>query len=305
MLLAVTPREFELTVGQARIRGLEYGDPALRPLVLVHGIRDHGWSLDPIARAFAAEYRVVVPHLRGHGDSEPAGSYAMADLVGDLAALVDARSLSRPVLVGHSLGGQIVAQYAGIFDDVPAALVCIEGLGPPRRAGEATGAGRRELLRERIRASAAGYPAGEALPDLDAAIERFRQRNPSLSEDRARFLVERGTEPHPSGGLRWKWDPDAQKVWTTVSPDENEERWGWVRCPVLIVTASDSARYWTQRGLSEPLPASAFEADLRRKIGCFADAESVVIEAAGHMVHFDQPDTLILALRDFLKRRLV
>jgi pimeloyl-ACP methyl ester carboxylesterase len=244
---------------------------------------------------------VLVPHLRGHGDSGKPGSYAMAEFVADLHALVQAFSLERPVLLGHSLGGQIAAHYAGLFDGA-SALVCVEGLGPPRR--ESSAEERRARLRERTLALLEGSTAREPLRDLDAAIARFRERNPRLSPARARALVERGTEPAPGGGLRWKWAPGVHRVWSTVGLDETEEVWGWIRCPVLVVIAAESSRWWTRRGLSEPMPPDLFAAELERKVARFADAEHVVLEDAGHMVHYDQPEALLHAVRDFLKRRL-
>ncbi len=285
-----------------RIAGLAYGDPSRPPMVLVHGIRDHAGSFDPIARAFAGEYFVLVPDLRGHGDSDKPGSYAMAEFVADLRALVLGRALARPVIVGHSLGGQIAAHYAALFDDV-AALISVEGLGPPRRPGDASPDGRRARLRARTADLLEPSAPREPLPDFEAALRRFRERNPRLSPERARRLVERGTEPAPGGGLRWKWAPDSSKVWSTIGIDDIEEIWSWIRCPVLVVTAAESARYWTQRGLSDPVSPEAFAADLERKLARFADAEHVVVDGAGHMLHYDQPDALVRAVRDFLKRR--
>jgi pimeloyl-ACP methyl ester carboxylesterase len=296
------PTTFEFDAAGVRIAGLAYGDPARPPMVLVHGIRDHAGSFEPIARAFAEDYHVLAPDLRGHGDSDKPGSYAMAELVADLRALVRARGLARPVILGHSLGGQIAAHYAGLFDDV-AALVCAEGLGPPRRAEDATPEGRRARLRGRTAQLLEAPAPREPLPDFVSALRRFCERNPRLDPERARRLVERGTEPVPGGGLRWKWAPDAQKVWSTVGMDDVEEIWSWIRCPVLVVTAADSASYWTRRGLSDALPADAFAADLERKLARFADAEHVVVDGAGHMLHYDQPDALVRAVRDFLKRR--
>ncbi len=296
------PTTFEIDAGGVRIAGLDYGDPARRALILVHGIRDHAFSFDPIARALASEFRVLVPNLRGHGASERPGSYALAEFVADLAAVVRLTD-AEPVLVGHSLGGQIVSHYAALFDEVSATIL-IEGLGPPRRVAERTPEGRRARMRERVESLLEGRAAREPLPDFEAALARFRARNPRLDADRARLLALHGTEPDPAGGLRWRFDPNAQKVWSSIGFDENEEIWSWIRCPVLAVTASESATYWTRRGLSEPVSPARFAADLERKLARFADVEHVVVEGAGHMTHYDQPDLLVHAIRDFLKRRL-
>ena len=166
------PREISVAAGEVRLSALEYGPPDGAPLVLVHGIRDLAWSFDPVARAFAGQFRVLVPHLRGHGDSDKPGAYAMADLVGDLRALVDGLALEHPVLVGHSLGGQIVAGYAGVFRDVPRALVVIEGMGPPEREAERSEEGRLARLRRGIRSLDQPPTPPAPLPDLEAALER-------------------------------------------------------------------------------------------------------------------------------------
>jgi pimeloyl-ACP methyl ester carboxylesterase len=297
------PTPFEIAAGEVRIRGLDYGDPSLPAMVVVHGMRDHAHSFDPVARAFLGEFRVLVPDLRGHGRSDRPGSYAMAQFVADLHALVLAFSLDRPVLVGHSLGGQIAAHYAGLFAEIPAALLCIEGLGPPRRPEDRSAQGRRERMRERTIALLERSEPREGLADLEAAVARFRARHPRLPAARARSLVEHATEPGPGGGLRWRWAPEVHRVWSTIGLDETEEVWSWIRSPVLVVTASESASWWTRRGLSEPILPSEFSAELERKLAIFADAEHVIIEGSGHMVHYDQPEALVGAMRDFLGRR--
>ena len=55
----------------------------------------------------------------------------MAHHIADLHAVFADCRLERPIVIGHSLGGQVVAQWAGIFAELPRAVVLIEGLGPP------------------------------------------------------------------------------------------------------------------------------------------------------------------------------
>ena len=44
--------------------------------------------------------------------------------------------------------------------------------------------------------------------------------------------------------------------------------------------------------------------ELQRRLACFPDVECVEIPGAGHMVHFDEPDRLNVAIDAFLRRRL-
>lgn len=83
-----------------------------RPVVLVHGITEARGSWDPVTDVLARQWRVVRVDLRGHGESARQPPYDLATMAADVAAVVDALDLERPLLVGHSLGGVVVTAYA-------------------------------------------------------------------------------------------------------------------------------------------------------------------------------------------------
>lgn len=76
------------------------------PVVLVHGWAYASGVFEELAAGLVRRRRVVRPDLRGHGRSSP-GAFALPELAGDLAALVEALGLERAVVVGWSLGAQI------------------------------------------------------------------------------------------------------------------------------------------------------------------------------------------------------
>jgi len=94
-----------------------------RPIVLLHeGIADrrmwnHEFSL------FSREYRVVRYDLRGYGGSAPATSQYSS--VRDLVALLDHLGLSRPLIVGPSMGGRIALDLALAYPAKVGALLLI------------------------------------------------------------------------------------------------------------------------------------------------------------------------------------
>ena len=280
--------------GALRIHVREWGDPALPPLVLVHGLRDHSHSFDDLARGLLDRFRVLALDLRGHGDSETTPYYAFGHFVLDLHNLVRALRLTRPVLVGHSMGGEIVARLAGAFPDVAAKVVLIEGLGPPPRdiADEV-----RSTIEgfARIDRALAGQPG---LADLDAAYRRLRERNPRLTEQKARELALLGTRAREDGTLEWKFDAmlTTMAVTDPFDLDFAMAFWGRIAAPVLVVHGAESGEFWRRRAGTVYLEPD----DLRRRLACFREARFVEIAGAGHMVHFDRPRELLTAIREFL-----
>lgn len=83
------------------------------PIILLHGLMGSGACWTPLARALEGELDVVMPDARGHGGSSaPDHGYRYDDLASDVVGLVRALALSRPVLLGHSMGGMTAAVVA-------------------------------------------------------------------------------------------------------------------------------------------------------------------------------------------------
>jgi 3-oxoadipate enol-lactonase/4-carboxymuconolactone decarboxylase len=90
---------------------LEHGDPANPAVVFLGSIGSDASMWAPQAHALSDRFRVVCVDHRGHGKSPaPQGPYTMADLGGDVVALLDRLGLGAVHLVGLSLGGA-VAQW--------------------------------------------------------------------------------------------------------------------------------------------------------------------------------------------------
>jgi pimeloyl-ACP methyl ester carboxylesterase len=82
-------------------------------VVLVHGITESRRTWDPLfARFLQAGYRVILPDLRGHGDSSKVGPYDLTTMAGDLGEVLTAEGVDDALVVGHSLGGAVVSAYA-------------------------------------------------------------------------------------------------------------------------------------------------------------------------------------------------
>jgi 3-oxoadipate enol-lactonase len=104
-------------------------------LVLLNSLGSTLAMWEPQIDELASRFRVVRLDLRGHGGSPvPPGPYALADLGGDVVALLDRLGIPRAHLCGVSLGG-MVAMWLGIHapERVDRLVLCCTSarLGPP------------------------------------------------------------------------------------------------------------------------------------------------------------------------------
>lgn len=125
------------------------GDGGTRgDVVLVHGIGVSSRYFAPLVAALASRTRVVVPDLPGFGGSpRPPAPLAIAEHAAVVAALVAALGLERPVLVGHSMGAQVVTEAAAAARPGEVGGTVLVGPVTDPRAATAAGQGLR-LLRD-------------------------------------------------------------------------------------------------------------------------------------------------------------
>src|SRR5690606_16793891 len=86
-----------------------------RPVVFLHGAgMDHTSFAAQAAAARDAGYRAVLVDQRAHGLSPLAHGvrFTAADALADLVALIEDLELDRPVLIGHSMGGNLAQSFA-------------------------------------------------------------------------------------------------------------------------------------------------------------------------------------------------
>lgn len=83
-------------------------------IVMLHGYGGYAMQWQYQLRAFADRYRVIAYDLRGHHHSDaPYTRYDMAEFQSDLDTVLDRLNVSLPfILMGHSFGGAIAAEFA-------------------------------------------------------------------------------------------------------------------------------------------------------------------------------------------------
>ena len=271
-----------------RLHYVDWGNEGAPAMLLVHGGRDHCRNWDWVAQAFKADYHVIAPDLRGHGDSQwlVGGSYATIDYVYDIAQLVRQTGLQDIVLIGHSMGGSVALAYAGLYPQTVRKLVSIEGMGMSPATADDSAPGHERLLSwvENLRELSARIP--KRYPTLEDAFERMQQANPHLTEDQARHLTIHGSNQNEDGTYSWKFD-NYMRAWSPVglSGPQTLALYRRISCPTLLVHGAES---WA----SDPAEDG--------RLDYFRSARSVGVENAGHWVHHDQLEAFLGFVRPFL-----
>lgn len=273
-----------------KLHYLDWGNETAPHMLLIHGIHDHCHTWDWVAQTLCSAFHVVVPDLRGHGDSDWAigGAYGHIDDVYDLAQLVHQDELDPVHIIAHSLGGTLACIFAGIYPEKIASLTVLEGVGG-MPDWYVRGSTTRETLKFWIDSNRkmAGRTA-RRYPSLAEAFKRMQKSNPHLDEQRARHLTVHGSNRNEDGSYTWKFDNYTHSRPPYDIPyDQIQELWREITCPVLLITAT------------EGYPYRIGQNDTAKH---FRNVESALIERAGHWVHHDQLDQFLKVTLDFLQR---
>jgi len=90
-----------------------------RTLVLLHGFGEDGNIWENQIEYFKNDYRIIVPDLRGTGQSEiqPEEHLSMESMANDIKLILEAEAIDSCILFGHSMGGYITLAFAEMFPE--------------------------------------------------------------------------------------------------------------------------------------------------------------------------------------------
>jgi pimeloyl-ACP methyl ester carboxylesterase len=117
-----------VTLRGLRFHYREYGKAGARPLVLLHGVASNSRIWITTAPLLAQRFHVLALDQRGHGESDkPDSGYDFASVAGDAVAFIEALELQRPIVAGHSWGGNVAIELAATHPELPAGIALIDG----------------------------------------------------------------------------------------------------------------------------------------------------------------------------------
>jgi pimeloyl-ACP methyl ester carboxylesterase len=262
-----------------------------QPVLLLHGGGQtrHAWraTAERIADAGRVAYAV---DQRGHGDSEwiASGAYTFHDFAADVRTLAEtlaARSGSKPVVIGASLGGiaallaegGAAQQGSGLF----AALVLVDITPRVDPDGLAK-------IQGFMRAH-----ANEGFASVAEAADAVAAYLPHRPRPRSEEGLKKNLRLHPDGRWRWHWDPRFLIGRRTVGGVRDGLEMAMIdaarriKVPTLLV-----------RGGSSEL---VHEAHVKEFLALVPHAQYADVTGARHMVAGDRNDQFAVAIFDFLQ----
>ncbi len=264
-------------VNGLRIAYTEWNPGAPKAMLLVHGLQGQSHAWDPIADALAAEYRIVCPDLRGHGESAWAREgYWTANFVEDLHQLVQRLDLAPVLYVGHSLGARIGYAYGAAHPAEIRGMV-LSDAGPETPATAAKSA-------TKVVGAAAATPGFRS---RDEALRLLREQHPEWQPVFHELDAHYQLRENWAGKFVYKHDPDL--FWITRSAGLKEIPLLWEAAaratPRTLILKGEKSPY-----LDQPL--------LERLLQTMPRAKAAVMPT-GHYIPKEAPELFTKQVLNF------
>jgi 3-oxoadipate enol-lactonase len=243
-------------------------------VVLLHPFPANHDFWGPVAESLASGYRVILPDLRGHGDSTPGDGPATMDKhAADLARVCDDAGVGRAVFAGVSIGGYVLFEFwrrnrerfsALVLADTKAAADTEQARMTRLKAADDVEKHGPEKFIEALLPRLLGESTRAARPDK---VDRAQQMMRKMTVQGI-VAVQRGMAVRP----------DSTPTLATIN------------VPTLLVFGEEDV-------LSTPAEGRAMQQQI-------AGSKMQIIPRAGHYALFEQPEDAVKILRPWLATRI-
>lgn len=264
------PASAPMTTRDGRFGYEAAGKPASPPLVFLHGIGGAARAWRAQIEAFGDRYRAMAWDMPGYGGSAPLPSVSIATLADALQDFLKEVGATRPILVGHSIGGMIVQQWLTKHPDVAAAVILAQ---TSPAFGKADGDWQKEFIGARLGPLDRGETMASLAPTLVKELvgDNADVRGMELARDCMAAVPEASYRASMLALLGF----DRRNALKDIA------------VPTLVLSGS--------RDKNAPAPMMA-------KMATYIPSASYVeLEGAGHLVNLERPAAFNAALDSFLK----
>jgi len=243
------------------------------PVVLVHGFSDDGLCWNKIPQFLSASYDVTMLDMRGHGLSDkPESGGRYEDMAGDVFAVIRSLNLSKPVVMGHSMGAATAAVLAESYPDWVSGVVLED---PPWHDPQKINPEQQAMFAQGFRKMIEDFKN----KTLEEVIASGKQNNPNWDESE---FIPWAKAKQLMGLQAFQYITAEQRPWLEIVQH--------LTVPGLLFTAD------VERGAI----VTPQVADTVKKY--WKSGEIVYLDGAGHNIHREQYKRYCDALTNFLKK---
>ncbi|GAB6910090.1 Alpha/beta hydrolase fold [Desulfosarcina cetonica] len=271
------------TIEDISIQYLAYEGDSHSTIVLLHATGFLPWLWHPIASRLAPEYRVIAPYFCDHRQTDPyKGGLDWMVLARDLANLLSALAIERPVLIGHSMGATVVTLAQSRYGLDAAGLILIEPIFFPEDYY------RQAITPEDHPLAAKSLKRRNRWADA-AEMKTYLRTKPLFARWEKAFLdlyIEHGTKTNDDFGLELACSPPNEAA--IYMGGMSNDPWPLIphiQCPVLVIEGAES-----ENRQFIDLPAAATR---------FPDCRYQRVPGAGHLVPMEKSAKILQIIREF------
>jgi pimeloyl-ACP methyl ester carboxylesterase len=247
--------------------------------ILLHGFGEGSFVWDSLRSVLAPLCNMFMVDLRGHGQSDwdAHNIYNTARYSQDVSTVLDRHKVTSPILIGHSLGGEICVDLVKKLGRSVKALVLVDC--SPDTDPEAV-----DYMLANFRSEHRAYATKEEYAEL------LQSKRPILSENTCQFIAKNALRKAEDGLYYLRCDPDlaSPQNWGTSRTRDVWDGLGEISCPVLLV-----------RGAASAIVSKSAGQNLANR---FNNCTYKTVNMAGHSVMLDNPRDFEAIVKDFLLR---
>ena len=231
-----------------------------KPLFILHGLFGMSDNWQTLGKQFAEHFTVYLIDQRNHGRSPHSPEHSYALMSEDLLELINAESLDKIMLMGHSMGGKTAMQFAVTHPERVEKMVVVD-ISPKK------------------------YPITNQ--DIVNALEKVNLKEVKTRKEVEAILAQDIKEPgtmqfllknlywDDNQSLAWRFNLEALKTNLPLVAEATQIPPTPLKMPVLFIKGEKSDY--------------TFNADTKLINQIFAHADMITIPGAGHWVHADNP----------------
>jgi pimeloyl-ACP methyl ester carboxylesterase len=267
-----------ITVDQnVNLEVLDWGGSG-RPIVLLSGLGDTAHVFNKFALALTGQYHVYGITRRGFGaSSAPSFGYSADRLGDDVLAVIESLKLSKPVLVGHSIGGEELSSIGSRHPDKVAGLVYLDAAYSYAYYEPSRGDFNIDLFElddkiERLKPGSGLSDPRPLLQELMSSLSGFEKVLKQRLQDLDALAAMQGTGPKLSTDAAQPLKPGVAAARAITA---GERKYSRISVPVLAIFALPH-----DMGTSNPYAAAAEASDISSITGPQARAFEVGVPSA-------------------------